>query len=408
MIDFKHINKLLSIHPKGTTLDVLDLGIVENSQLKITDLDYKLLLNDVPLENDSIISIPEYRKNKNLIASCVDNHTKENFPDSLEKKNSETLPKDLFGDISLFTNYTSSDFSSRQILTGIYYDLKNGEMCATNGNILHKRILTSEKIQNSFVISRVYSNVIQYIHDKLDISEIKLWDKEPFTTDENEKEQILEICFDGGIIEFKCLVGQYPEYNRVIPDIDNDKLVKLSSDDKKYLLDVISTMNKYTPVTGAIYFFDNNIVACQKEDKIFYTELKNNPFKYVEIKYVNGELLKQIFSDVKEDSTIYCKPNVGPCVIYNNDDTYILMPLRYEDDIVKCVQDNFSDGIHIDIEVSKPKNKIKSKRETRNDVVDSCIDVIKNIPNYNNNDLKWSRALKYAVKTLINKKKENW
>ena len=220
MLEYKHINKILSIHPKNSTLNILNLGIVEDKKLKITDLDYNLILHDVNLSDDTVISILDYKKTKNITASIVDGYSKDEFPIMFTKNNPIKLPNDIFNDISDFTNYTSTDFTSRIILTGVFYNFDNGEICSTNGHILHKRKVDKFEHKRQFVISRKYTNLIQYINDNIGITKIILWDRIE-KQDKNEPEYTIEIQFNGGIIYFRCLVGIYPEYNRIIPEINN-------------------------------------------------------------------------------------------------------------------------------------------------------------------------------------------
>jgi len=370
MLDIKHIIKLLSLHPKRTTLNILNFGIVDDKGLNITDLDFDLIIHDTGLPIDTIVDILDYKKTKNIISSISTDYDKEEFPWKRELGTSDILPNDLFNDVSTFTNYTSNDYTTRQSLTGVFYDLENGEICATYGHILHKKII-NKSIKKNFILPRIYTNVIQYINDKIGINNIVLWENGKI---DYELEHTIEIQFNGGVIYFRCCVGIYPEYNSIIPEINEEKIVDISIGNKNSLLKVVRTLEKYTDYTGEIDFFDTNIALCKKDDKEVYMKMEFNPFASKKLLSFNDEYLKQILNDIKTNIKFYSNgTNCGANIFFDDVHTYVIMPLRcdrYNDEEVNGEYDfdGYLDGA---IEIKAEPIKIKKKKNlTSKQIID--------------------------------------
>ena len=142
-------------------------------------------------------------------------------------------------------------------------------------------------------------------------------------------------------------------------------------ENKKYLLNIVSTLNKYTNETGDMHFL-NDVVLCKKDEKTFYTELKYTPFIYTKIKRLNGDYLEVILKTIKDDVHYYDNERtLGACVFYNDIHTYVIMPKRFKDDcefeedVLNDLRNSIKDGIHIDIK----DIKIKKKSLTVNDIL---------------------------------------
>lgn len=327
------MEQFLKYRVKKTTLNILNYGLVKNSQVTFTDLDFTIQL-DIPekLEKPVLVNLQQWYKTKDFLNSIDENMDIDEFPSLPEVSKGVNISNlSIFDDINDFYPYPSCDFTTRIALTAVYYS-KTG-VCGTDGHIMLTR---KRKAKKDMLISHAHIKLINDI-TKLGINKITAY------------ENHVKIEFNGGVLWVKNIEGPYPDYKKVLPTMD--KAYEIPTNELKSAL---KTILPYTNKKTNKALFDGNKMSCNdsENNKTYVINLSFSPF--TDKVAVNANLFLTILQNTPNKIRINPRGKnsfIGAIRLNSKDQTIVIMPLRHLAD-----DTNYSETV-LEITEEKPKKK---------------------------------------------------
>lgn len=324
-----------------TSLPILNYAVVKKGSLQITDLEQWLQIeNEETRELDGkFFGNAALKKTGDLNRSMADeSFLVEDFPnhhDFILDVGSE-IPPIFINALPEFKAYASSDFTSRVSLTGIYLDLSDGIIVATDGHVLRERKINTEFTpQDEKVIVPMCAVDFIKAMEKFELVSAKI------SEENGNKYLCLEYEDNDTTIDYqaKLVDGPYPEYQKVIPNtkefnnVNNKTLQKIVGS----LAYLVSFKLKYEnlPIINfqgdlATVLVDTGYKTVKIETVI--TDIETN-FNYGLLSVILKDLIK-----LNGDAT-FCKmpSNLSAFKFTCNNDTFICMPVhQLSDDEIKA------------------------------------------------------------------------
>lgn len=195
--------KAAGLPARGTTLGVLDYGLIQKGKLYCTDLERWLICDiDAP---DGIIYLDMFKKGGGVPLSLTTNSfTHDDYPAVPELPDLMEIPLEMFDNIGDFDGYQAVSNDAREALKGVNVDLSTGGIYATQGHILLYRSFYLDPIDT-------YDKSIIFPAQALKLMKKVKLDKVEF----NDKH--IKFSFPGGMYVCGLMEGPYPNYMQLIP-----------------------------------------------------------------------------------------------------------------------------------------------------------------------------------------------
>ena len=223
-----------------------------------------------------------------------------------------TLNKNGIEVANIALNYTGKD-ETRPVMTGVYFDSKNGNVVGTDAHKLFSRNV--HELTESFIINKKTAKLLSLLSDSYEVY---------------KSDNIIKFESTNGTIISRIIEGNYPNYQAVIPT-NNDKIFEL---DKAKLVKVINEAIKCANKTTkqVIFSFKNNSVVVSSEELDFgleYScEIEAKSSIDFQIKF-NGKFLLDILANIQDNRIeLTCSENNRAALI-NTD--FLLMPVMIKE-----------------------------------------------------------------------------
>lgn len=314
-----------------TTLQILKRGIISDGKLVLTDLDQWVFVENAHTRDTSndgkIYDLELLKKSADFkIAECNDFHRSE-FPLPPEFTDGIPLPLEVPACLPDFAAYCSTDHTTRESLTGVYVNLTEGKVCATNGHTLRERTIKLKSKGEYIVPARagVFTKAMK--REILPAGEVN-----------GEYLKLVYAGREGDIVTYysQLVEGPYPDYAKIIPASDLGEIATATKTDLRSIYDAIELLQsrgsgyskRFDPV-----IFDGD--ACIWNAAHGYLKVSGLPIIFKKgPRQFSASYLKQILKDLP-DTCVTIQSLGGPCsaTVFRGDaETFILQPLKPPDD----------------------------------------------------------------------------